>query len=78
MVTADPGAPSPAEAVFAWGSARVLERSLGAVHSAVRLRINESTTPNEAVIIPAAAFRLLMKILNEMASRNTEQPAFAF
>ena len=71
MLSVDPGAPTPADAVFARDSARLLERSLGAVNGAVRLRLDEPNAPNEAVIVPAAAVRLLLKILNEMASGHT-------
>ena len=55
MLSVDPGAPTPADAVFARDSARLLERSLGAVNGAVRLRLDEPNAPNEAVIVPAAA-----------------------
>ena len=71
MLTADPGAPSPADAVIARESATLLERSLATVNGTVRLRVDEPNAPNEAAIVPAAAFRLLLKILHEMACGNT-------
>jgi excisionase family DNA binding protein len=67
MLTADPIAPSQADAASARESARLLAPSLATANGTVRLRVEEPNAPNESVVVPAAAFRLLLTILNEMA-----------
>ena len=38
---------------------------------AVRLRVDEPNAPHEAAVVPEVAFRLLLKILHEMASGHS-------
>jgi excisionase family DNA binding protein len=66
-LSADPVAPSPADTEFARTSARLLAPSLATATGTVRLRVEEPNGPTEAVAVPAAAFRMLLSILDEMA-----------
>jgi excisionase family DNA binding protein len=64
-------APTPAEAQLAQDSSRRLAKLLGETAKApMRLRIQSDDQAAEAIAIPAAAFRLLVDILREMAQGN--------
>lgn len=68
-LTADPTkpvTPSVADTEFARESARLLAPSLMAASGTVHLRVEEPNAPREAVEVPAAAFRLLLSILDGM------------
>lgn len=67
----DPIAPSPADTAFARESARLLAPSLASTNGTVRLRVEDPNTSNESVVVPTVAFKLLVKILNEMGDGNT-------
>ena len=62
----DPIAPTAADARFARESSRLLASSLPATNGTVHLRVEEPNAPTEAVAVPAAAFRLLLSILDGM------------
>jgi excisionase family DNA binding protein len=69
----DPGdlaAPTAADALVARESARRLAPELATANGTVQLRIGEADGTSEPVTIPTAAFRLLVRILAEMASGN--------
>lgn len=66
----EPIAPSAADALLARESARRLAPRLAKVNGSTQLRIVEADGATETVTIPAAAFRLLVAILAEMASGN--------
>ena len=70
-LTIDPAAPSPADAEFARASARLLAPSLRSAKDTVHLRIEEPDAPSESVAVPAAAFRLLLSILDGMGKGKT-------
>lgn len=64
-------APTPADAQLAQDSSRRLAKLLGETAKApMRLRIQSDDQAAEAIAIPAAAFRLLVDILREMAQGN--------
>ena len=63
----DPVTPSAADAAFARESARLLAPSLAASTGTMRLRVDEPNAPDLPVILPAAAVRLLLSILDGMA-----------
>jgi len=63
----DPAQPSAADTEFARVSARILSPSLATASGTVRLRVEEPNAPTEAVAVPAAAFRMLLSILDGMA-----------
>jgi excisionase family DNA binding protein len=63
----DPITPSPADAAFARESARLLAPSLAAASGTMRLRVEGPNAPDQPVIVPAAAVRLLLSILDGMA-----------
>lgn len=67
-----PGAivPSEEEAQLARESSRRLAKLLGKHVAALRLHVQPDNEPEEAVAIPAFAFRLLNDILAEMAKGN--------
>jgi excisionase family DNA binding protein len=70
-VAFDPGepvAPTAADALVARESARRLAPELARANGTVQLRVGEPSGSTEPVIIPTAAFRLLVTILAEMAS----------
>src|SRR5271168_137302 len=66
----EPVAPSEADAKLAQESARRLAPQLANANGAVQLRIVDRDGDSEAITIPAAAFRLLVTILAQMASGN--------
>jgi excisionase family DNA binding protein len=64
-------APSAADAALARESSRTLARLLDArKRKSVRLKVQPDGAPEETIAIPTAAFRLLVKILTEMANGN--------
>lgn len=70
ILTADPSdpiTPSAADTAFARESARLLAPSLAAANGTVRLRVDEPNAPDQSVVVPTAAFRLLLSILDGMA-----------
>jgi excisionase family DNA binding protein len=67
----DPVAPSVEDSAFARESARLLARSMDTNDATVRLRIEGPNAPNEPAIVPAVAFQLLVRILDEMGAGNT-------
>jgi excisionase family DNA binding protein len=66
----EPVAPSAADALIAQESARRLAPALAQANGAVQLRVGDGDSASEPVTIPTAAFRLLVRILVEMASGN--------
>ena len=66
----EPVAPTAADAVVARESARRLAPALGKSGGTIELRVGQSDDAIEPVVIPAAAFRLFVRILAEMASGN--------
>jgi excisionase family DNA binding protein len=66
----EPVAPSAAEALLAQESARRLAPALTQANGTVQLRVGEGGNASEPVTIPTAAFRLLVRILAEMANGN--------
>jgi excisionase family DNA binding protein len=63
-------APSAAEALAARESARRLAPVLAKNNATVELRVGEPGGADESVIVPAAAFRMFVHMLDEMASGN--------
>jgi len=63
-------APTDADAAVARESARRLVPTLAKVSGSVQLRVAPPNGTDEAVTIPATAFRLLVAILDEMAAGN--------
>lgn len=63
----DPAALSAADTEFARISARLLAPSLATANGTIRLRVEAPNAPTEAVAVPAAAFRMLVSILDGMA-----------
>lgn len=63
-------APNEEDARLAEESSRRLTRLVGKQRRGVRLRVQTDNEPEEAVSIPASAFRLLNDILTEMAKGN--------
>jgi excisionase family DNA binding protein len=63
----EPVAPTAADALVARESARLLGPALAKANGTVQLRVGEPDGTDEPVTIPAAAFRLLVSILAEMA-----------
>jgi excisionase family DNA binding protein len=66
----EPIAPSATDAVLARESARRLAPQLAKVNGSMELRVIEPDGTTETVTIPAAAFRLLVAVLAEMANGN--------
>lgn len=66
----EPVAPSAADALLAQESARRLAPALTQANGSVQLRVGEGGIASEPVTIPTAAFRLLVRILAEMANGN--------
>jgi excisionase family DNA binding protein len=66
----EPVAPSEADAALARESARRLAPQLAKANGSMELRVVDPDGTGETVTIPAAAFRLLVTILAEMASGN--------
>jgi excisionase family DNA binding protein len=66
----EPVAPSAADAVVARESARRLAPALAQANGTMELRVGDQGGGNEPVVIPTAAFRLLVSILAQMASGN--------
>ena len=66
----EPMTPSDADVALARDSARRLAPRLTETNGAMQLRVVEPDGRSELVTIPAAAFRLLVTILGEMASGN--------
>jgi excisionase family DNA binding protein len=67
----EPIAPTAADALLAQESSRRLTRFLAAKHQQpLHIRIAPDDEPEESVVIPVAAFRLLNDILTEMAKGN--------
>ncbi len=64
----EPFAPTEADAKLAQESARLLAPQLAKANGSVRLQVVDGS--GEAVTIPAAAFRLFVTILAQMASGN--------
>lgn len=64
----EPVAPTDADAIVARESARQLVPTLAKANGTVQLRVEEPDGTGEAVTIPAAAFRLLVTILAQMAA----------
>jgi excisionase family DNA binding protein len=72
-LTFDPGepvSPTDADALVARESARQLVPALAKANGTVQLRVEQPNGIAETVIIPTAAFRLLVTILAEMAAGN--------
>ena len=67
----DPVAPTHTDSDIARESARLLSPSLAAANGTVRLRIEGTNSPNEAVFVPTVAFKLLLTVLKEMGNGNT-------
>jgi excisionase family DNA binding protein len=63
-------APSEADTRLAEESSRRLTKLLGRQGGNFRLRVQADDEPEETVILPASAFRLLNDILTEMAKGN--------
>ncbi len=63
-------APTEADTKLAQESIRRLARLLGGCRSDLRLRVQADGETEEAVVIPASAFRLLTDILTQMARGN--------
>jgi excisionase family DNA binding protein len=63
----DPITPSAADAAFARESVRLLAPSLAAAGSTMRLQVDGPNAPDQPVIIPTAAAKLLLSILDGMA-----------
>lgn len=63
-------APTEADARLARESAGRLARQLAKANGSMQLRVTDPDGISETVTIPAAAFRLLVTILAEMASGN--------
>jgi excisionase family DNA binding protein len=66
----EPVAPSEADAALARESARRLAVALSKANGTVQLKVTDSDAGDETVAVPAAAFRLLVVILAEMARGN--------
>jgi excisionase family DNA binding protein len=66
----DPVIPSDDDSAFAREAARLLASSLASSGEAVHLRVEEPNAPAEPIAIPAAAFRLLVSILEGMGKGN--------
>jgi len=66
----EPVAPTEADAQLARDSARRLAPQLAKANGTTQLRVVEPDGGGETVTIPAAAFRLLVAILAQMASGN--------
>ena len=66
----EPVAPTADDALLARESARRLAPVLAKANGTVQVRVGQPDGANEAVTIPATAFRLLVTILAEMASGN--------
>jgi len=66
----EPVAPSAADTVVARESARRLAPALAQANGTMELRVGEQGGDNEPVVIPTAAFRLLVNILAQMAIGN--------
>lgn len=66
----EPVTPTAADALVARESARRLAPALAQANGTVQLRVGEPDGANETVIIPTSAFRLLVRILAEMANGN--------
>jgi len=66
----EPVAPSAADTLVARESARHLVDALAKANGTVRLRLEEPDGTTEPITVPAAAFRLLLTILAEMAKGN--------
>ncbi len=66
----EPVAPTAADALVAKESARRLAPALRKNSGTIELRVGQSDDTIEPVVIPAAAFRLFVRILAEMASGN--------
>jgi excisionase family DNA binding protein len=66
----EPVTPSAADALIAQESARRLAPALARANGAVQLRVGDGNNASEPVTIPTSAFRLLVRILAEMASGN--------
>jgi excisionase family DNA binding protein len=64
----EPVAPTEADAIVARNSLPSLAPALGDAGSTVALRVGHQDDP---IAIPAAAFRLFVRILDEMANGNT-------
>lgn len=67
---ADPIAPSANDTALASEAARLLAPPLAGANGSVRLHVEGPNAQNEPVVIPTAAFALLLRILNEMAKGN--------
>jgi excisionase family DNA binding protein len=67
---ADPIVPTATDTAFAGEAARLLAPSLAAANGTVRLRVEGPNAPNESVVVPTAAFALLVQVLKEMAKGN--------
>ena len=70
IITADPIdliAPSQADSDFAREAARLLAPLLDVANGTVRLRVEGPNAPGEAVTLPAAAAKLMLRVLGEMA-----------
>jgi excisionase family DNA binding protein len=67
----DPISPTAAETALASEAVRLLAPTLAVANGTVRLRVEGPNAPNEAVVLPTAAFAVLLRILNEMAKGNT-------
>lgn len=66
----EPVSPSETDARLARESAGPLARQLAKGNSSMQLRVTDPDGTSETVTIPQAAFRLLVRILAEMASGN--------
>jgi excisionase family DNA binding protein len=64
----DPITPSPADAAFARESARLLAPSITAASGPMRLHVDGPNAPDQPVIVPAEAVKLLLSILDGMAN----------
>lgn len=66
----EPVAPSEADAQLARASAHALAPQLAKANGTMRLHVVDDAGGSETVTIPTVAFRLLVRILAEMASGN--------
>lgn len=66
----DPVAPTEAESHLARESAKRLAPQLAKANGTMQVQVVDPEGGSEAVTIPTAAFRLLVKVLAEMASGN--------
>jgi excisionase family DNA binding protein len=66
----EPVAPTETDATLARESARALAPQLAKENNTIRLRVIDEASGSETVTIPTVAFRLLVRILAEMAAGN--------